>query len=933
MLKPHCNHDPKYMEKRTRKRRHVSGGVKSPSVPPKIPSLENGNNYSLSRDTLENNYQKEAGFNLNISAGGGNVGSLKNVNILAIAAGLAEHDKSSSFVCTSEAVQESSTSINCSVMSAAEIWVPKNNSLPEISTPKKDKRILVDDDEDVICLTETSKSNEKLNADVAESTSIANENPVPDEITFNADEHRNAAVTEHSPNADEKLIASETETPSKDDEKPTLATNTVTIPESIEVITLDSDTEDESNDDKAVEEIQAKAVNESSSSSSSSSDTTSSDDTEIQIAAASSNVTVTTKTFFTEDTYVANLNDASLASTSCVQEITVISSSKTIVNDRESLSNDVEKSVEAIHDATPDVNNDVNLKNVRISSNTTPTVSRTVNTPAFDLLTSLISNIATASVESILNPQSEHLHETAIISSDSALSNNQIPAACYIPVNAARYSSPNVTPQLNLTTLSTDTFAGSPNVSPKFTSQLNLNTSSTSATSINQNSPPNVASSICSNDVPSTSAVKSTPDFIQSRNIERTITHFQKSQKDLSEMELDEHKDSSSYFVAKETDDEILRGPEILDNLANIDASKSFAVLSYNVLSQTKIEKNRNLYPKINKMPQIFQWNYRWKLLSIELDRFHADICCLQEVEKDRVEKYYHPKMVGIKNYKSFYAWNIEGEISDGCAIYWNSEKFDKIEEHVIPLNYGVPNLNKSNVAQILYLKHKRTGKELLVANTQLISDPKSGLQKLYQISVFFAHLHKIRTNNQSIIFCGDFGFLPYSHLYNFITDGELDCAKDKITSLDGKRSVCKTIESFSIPAQTRISNNCTFIDEVREKSNTSTVMRHSLNLESVYGKLTFDGNNLLSTYHHKSKNSDFENQIFNFGKSDYIFYSIKEKNNVRLSRHDVTERNLFLHQRLSLPDKESLEDLVEHTPHRITGSDHLPLYAEFFLA
>jgi hypothetical protein len=564
MLKPQCNHDPKYMEKRTRKRRRVSGGVKSRSFPPKVPSLENRNNYSSSRDTQKNNYQKEAGFNSNNSVGGGNFGSLKNVNILAIAAGLVEHDKFSSFVCTSEAVQESSTPIN--VMSAAEILVPKNNSLPEISTSKKDEGILVDDDddEDAICLTETSsKSNEKLNADVAESTLIANENPV----ASNADEHRNAAVTKHSSNADEKLIASETETPSKDDEKPIVAANTVTKPESIEVITLDSDTEDESKE--AVEQIQAKSVDESSSSSSSSSesDDTLSDDIEIQAATVSSNVTVTTETSFTEDTYVANFDDASLASTSCVQKITVISTSKTIVNDRKSLSNDVEKSVEVIHDSTPDINNDVYLKNVQISSNATPTVSRTVNNPAFDLLLSLTANIATASVESISNHQSEHLHETAITSSDSALSNNQIPAACYIPVTAARYSSPNVTPQLNLTTPSTDTFAGSPNVSPKFTSHLNLNTSSTSATSINQNSPPNVASSIYSNYVQSTSAVKSTPCFKQSRDIERTLTHFQKSQKDLSEMELDKHKDSLSYFVAKETDDEILRGPEILVNL------------------------------------------------------------------------------------------------------------------------------------------------------------------------------------------------------------------------------------------------------------------------------------------------------------------------------------------------------------------------------
>uniref|UniRef100_A0AC35FTH5 Endonuclease/exonuclease/phosphatase domain-containing protein n=1 Tax=Panagrolaimus sp. PS1159 TaxID=55785 RepID=A0AC35FTH5_9BILA len=1139
MLQPQCNHDSKYWIKQTRKRKRVNDDVRSPSVPPKVPPLEDGNNYSQSRETQENKYQKKAGFNLNISAGGGNVGSLKNVNILALAAGLAEHDKSSSFVYTSEAVQESSTPINGSVRitpTAATTIINQNitpaiNSQLNLSTSSstlKSSRYFYmlsvigafsEPAAAAVVGTSTLKQSSKHSNLNASALKVADENLVPKNgflrktptaKKYHVNEDDVIFLAERKSKSAKRSFVSATETTPKAKKKPTLTVNNVTKPKDIEWITLDSDTDDEMSNDAIVAKVPAKTAD---SSATFSNNSAFSNDIETE---AAMNITSTTETF-TEDTFIQILNAAPSFSTSSVNESTVISPMK--VHDQNIASK--EKSAEAVpkSDSTLQNNNYGGiLVKSQISSKITPTPPRT--NERGDLLLSWITNISNFSMESLLDSESddfsivEHPPEAATTSpasatikdqttdaqltigarysnpkatakfisqrnskssSFSAMIDNQIvppyvdsqlnlnipSSSASINNQGARYSnsktSTKVTSQLssvdttinskngsskvksglnlassstaiatfiemvseivarklNVTTSSDDTTRSNPNDSSKINRQLNISSTSAAINTRTDDAPPKVTSSACSNDVPTTSDdnertvinnqtplskvtprlnlaplsnvaaidtetvsknvasqlnpttsstdtvrsnstaspeiasslfsnsasgtsnVQNNHSINQSTDNDRTVTHYKKSQTDPKETDIHEHKDSLTYFVAQKRQ-EILRAPEILDNLVGIDALKSFTVLSYNVLSQSKLEKNRKLYPKIKEMPQIFQWNYRWKLLSIELDRFHADICCLQEVEKDMVEKYYHPKMVGIKNYKSFYAWNKKGEISDGCAIYWNSGKFDKIEEHVISLNYGVSSdLNKANVAQILHLKHRITGKEVLVVNTQLISEPKSGIQKLYQLSIIFAHLHNIRTNNnQSIIFCGDFGFVPYSYLYNFVTDGALDFSKQRITSIDGRSRGDQPIESISIPAETKISNNCTFIDKIGEASNNSTIVSQSFKLEAVYGKKAYSEKNILSTFHHNTKQKKEVNSLID-GKPDYIFYSIKEKINVKvrvkIPRHDVVERDLFLHQRLSLPDKEPLEDLVKCTPHRITGSDHLPLFAEFF--
>uniref|UniRef100_A0AC34GN47 Endonuclease/exonuclease/phosphatase domain-containing protein n=1 Tax=Panagrolaimus sp. ES5 TaxID=591445 RepID=A0AC34GN47_9BILA len=436
-----------------------------------------------------------------------------------------------------------------------------------------------------------------------------------------------------------------------------------------------------------------------------------------------------------------------------------------------------------------------------------------------------------------------------------------------------------------------------------------------------------------------TTSVQNAPLIKEYNGIERTVTHYDKSKGYIAKMELEDYQDSLSFYVAQQAiaedkQQESLRGPEVIDKLTEtgIDADKTFTVLSYNVLCHVKIKKYPRQYPRKSILPKVFQWNYRKQLLKLELHNFNADICCLQEVERDKVEEFYDPLMVKKKGYEAFYAWRENNEL-DGCAIFWNSKKFYKIQEITVSLFYGVQYLDKPNVAQILRLKHIKTGKELIVVNTQLVTDPKLGAEKLNQLAVIFAHLHKVRTNNQPIIFCGDFALKsPASLLYKFITDAEIDCAKDlcSVASLDGNGRYCtkKRIESLPISGASKIQNNCTFVNDGETPCSNCKTLRHSFNFESVYGRKTSQGSNVFTTFHQKN-DDDFE--IID-GNPDFIFYSVKQKIFVNRTQKEIVESDLFLHKRLSLPEKDNIEDLIKLTPHRFTCSDHLPLFAEFFL-
>ena len=69
-----------------------------------------------------------------------------------------------------------------------------------------------------------------------------------------------------------------------------------------------------------------------------------------------------------------------------------------------------------------------------------------------------------------------------------------------------------------------------------------------------------------------------------------------------------------------------------------------FSVVSYNCLSQTALDFHSNLYRSVP--PERREWGFRWENLKRELSGCKGDIICLQEVQADHFDHFYHPHMI-----------------------------------------------------------------------------------------------------------------------------------------------------------------------------------------------------------------------------------------------------------------------------------------------
>uniref|UniRef100_A0A914PNJ8 Uncharacterized protein n=1 Tax=Panagrolaimus davidi TaxID=227884 RepID=A0A914PNJ8_9BILA len=552
MLKPQCYHDPKNWVIRTRMRKRVKYDVQSPSVPPKVPPLKNGNNFSQSRKTQESNYQEKAEKSAAYDKSKSNATTLptsatiKSQTTCAtnsnqttgvqlstpnVSSKVTSHFNFSSTAATSniQAVSPKDTSqLNLSTPTAAttinnQKVTPSINSQLNMNTSSsatsKSSRYyrmlsrigaFSDPVAAAVAGTSTLKQRSKPSNLNDSALKAADENMVPKSDSlpktptakkYHANEDDVIFLIERKSTPAKRPFVAVTKTTSKAKKNPTLAANDLTKPKYIELITLDSDTDDDMNDDAIV----AKATN---SSLPSSNNTPSSNGIKTETAETSSNLTSTTETSFTEDTFIQILNAAPSFSTSSVQESTVISPMR--VHDSDIASNVLEKSAEAFpkSDGTC-VNRDdsVILAKSQISSKITPTPTRT--NERGDRLLSWITNISNCSMESLDFESDdfsivEHPRQIATTSPAPATIKNQtIDAQLGTPNVSSKVTShfnfsstaatsniqavpPKDASQLNLSASTALTTINNKNVTPSVNSQLNLNTSSSSASINNQ---------------------------------------------------------------------------------------------------------------------------------------------------------------------------------------------------------------------------------------------------------------------------------------------------------------------------------------------------------------------------------------------------------------------------------------------------------------
>lgn len=243
-----------------------------------------------------------------------------------------------------------------------------------------------------------------------------------------------------------------------------------------------------------------------------------------------------------------------------------------------------------------------------------------------------------------------------------------------------------------------------------------------------------------------------------------------------------------------------------------------FTVMSYNVLCKNYASKQHYGYVPMWAL----SWEYRRDLIIKEILSYMADIICLQEVEFDKYESFFHTQLSSLGNYKGFF-WpktrartmnEYERSQVDGCATFWKSsvwvyflppvamsiitiQSFRSLAGHCIELQQvslqdsslrkveGIISrlTNKDNIAVVTLLEHMSTGLKLLVVNTHLHWDPTLTDVKLAQISLLMSEVQRLLVNwgccyssadvkQFPIVLAGDFNSTPDSSVFGFIESG-----------------------------------------------------------------------------------------------------------------------------------------------------------------
>lgn len=248
--------------------------------------------------------------------------------------------------------------------------------------------------------------------------------------------------------------------------------------------------------------------------------------------------------------------------------------------------------------------------------------------------------------------------------------------------------------------------------------------------------------------------------------------------------------------------------------------NSQFRVVSYNLLADyyADSEKSRKeLFPYCP--PYALAIDYRKLLFIREIRGYHADICCLQEVDSKTFELDLklclgNDGMEGILQKK--------GGTSEGVATFYHRDKFSLVQSYGFNLSKTMNTqpyfkelyekiesnaklcermLSLSTALQVNVLRAKENGQYLVVANTHLYFHPDADHIRLLQIGFFMLYVKHIyesimaelnlHEQQISIIFCGDFNSVPESGIYKLMTEKSvpsdfIDFQSSKYTSRVG---------------------------------------------------------------------------------------------------------------------------------------------------
>ncbi|KAI7694639.1 CCR4-NOT transcription complex subunit 6-like [Sarcoptes scabiei] len=288
-----------------------------------------------------------------------------------------------------------------------------------------------------------------------------------------------------------------------------------------------------------------------------------------------------------------------------------------------------------------------------------------------------------------------------------------------------------------------------------------------------------------------------------------------------------------------------------LEPTRNHHVSNVFTVMSYNVLCDKLA--SRQLYAYCPSWA--LSWDFRKNIIMKEIKQYDADIICLQEVESGQFEAFFLPELktahyYGIFSPKSRAKTMNEQERKrvDGCAIFFKTEKFELVHEHLMEFTFLAAQtadgegseemlnrvMPKDNIGLVALLKTKEVeldispnkskefqnmepfeSQPLVICTAHIHWDPEYCDVKLIQTMLMMRELQKfidqsaslfnlkndssdVDPNSIPLILCGDFNSLPESGVVEYLSKGKISVEHADFKKLAYKlclRKICPVVD------------------------------------------------------------------------------------------------------------------------------------------
>ncbi|XP_017108094.2 protein angel [Drosophila bipectinata] len=187
----------------------------------------------------------------------------------------------------------------------------------------------------------------------------------------------------------------------------------------------------------------------------------------------------------------------------------------------------------------------------------------------------------------------------------------------------------------------------------------------------------------------------------------------------------------------------------------------TFKVVSYNILAQDLLMEHLYLYMGIQQ--EWLTWRRRQQNLQREILKLDPDILCLQEMQYDHLALLIQGLRMGHGRPLEYVYKKKTGHRTDGCAIVYDSSKFQLLDQRAVELHdQQVALLNRENVALFAKFRFKMDPdpcKEFVVATTHLLYNPKRNDVRCAQVNRMLEELSNF-SDDAPVVLTGDFNSL-----------------------------------------------------------------------------------------------------------------------------------------------------------------------------